>query len=345
MKKIATLFLMLGIFLPLGVSAQSSEQVLAELMDLLAGKSTVPAPSPASVSASSTMPAAAAASQAKTSTTAEPAVLPPFYLFDIDGNKPKVDPNIAAMQSAVNSLMLQLAAITSAMPAVATSTATTTPATTSAPVAPPRFVFKKDLKLGSRGAEVKELQLILIARKLLFGEPTGYFGILTQTALVTFQEELGLPGVGTVGPKTRAVLNALPAERFTSEPPALYPFGVPSTPRISSSTSMSFASSTTGSSTIPVGSSTPMFDYFAPPVSVTMTLLPTEAPVGGSTAVTWIAENATSCEASDGWSGMKSTIGAARIEPLQFSLNFVLTCTGPGGIASTTALVVVGDEQ
>ncbi len=344
MKKTAVSLLVALAFVPVIVGAQTSDDVILDLLRSLEGP-PVSITIAATTSATTVVPQTSPLKTTPTPTNPIVQIMPPLQLFSIDGNQQKPDPNVAVMKNILQLLVAQHAALT-ASTAQAPPVATTSPIATSTEEAPPaRFLFKKDLRQGSRGPEVIELQKLLIARKLLFGEPTAFFGILTKTALITFQEELGLPGVGTVGPKTREILNALPADRFTTEPPVVSFFGTPSVAKISSSTSAALTASSTGTSTPSTGTSSPMFDFFAPPVSVSMSLLPSEAPVGGSTAVTWISQNATSCVASDGWDGPKPTLGAARIEPLQFSLNFVITCTGPGGIASTSALVVVGGEE
>ncbi len=346
MRRIAATLIALIACAPFVAVAQTSDDVILDLLRSLEGPvgttASISATAAASAALSVEKPVLVVQQPASTSIPQQSAIMNSFTLFNVDGNAPRPDPNVLAMRSALDALVAQLAALTaSKTQAPPVPAATTTEATTTAEVVPPppqRAMFKKDLKQGSRGDEVKQLQELLIARGYLFGEATGYFGILTRTALITFQEERGLPGVGTVGPKTRALLNTLPLERMSVVPPPLT-LGLPAIPFISSSTSAVFNASSTDAS------STPMFDSFAAPVSVSMSLLPTEAPVGGSTAITWISQNATSCDASDGWSGSKPTLGAARIEPLQFSLNFVITCTGPGGIASTSALVVVGGEQ
>jgi hypothetical protein len=77
---------------------------------------------------------------------------------------------------------------------------------------------------------------------------------------------------------------------------------------------------------------------------VSLSLLPARVGIGGSVSLTWLTQNATSCEGSDGWSGPKPTLGAAVVEPLSFSLTFVLTCRGPQGVASTSATVTVIEE-
>ncbi len=67
--------------------------------------------------------------------------------------------------------------------------------------------FTLSLSLGSTGAEVTALQNLLIGQGLLSGTATGYFGALTQAAVMKFQTAHGLSAVGNVGPQTRAALN------------------------------------------------------------------------------------------------------------------------------------------
>ena len=86
-----------------------------------------------------------------------------------------------------------------------------TPASVSLPsTASPVAVFVKTLGVGSKGAEVKQLQQTL--RELgFFKHPTntGLFGPATRAAVVAFQKAQGFKTApGTVGPATRAALNA-----------------------------------------------------------------------------------------------------------------------------------------
>ncbi len=70
------------------------------------------------------------------------------------------------------------------------------------------YHFTLTLRLGSRGTEVTELQKVLIAGGFLkIPAPTGYFGLLTQTAVKLYQTKYGIPSTGLVGPLTRAQLN------------------------------------------------------------------------------------------------------------------------------------------
>lgn len=71
-----------------------------------------------------------------------------------------------------------------------------------------RFLFLKDLKLGSRSNDVKELQKILIAAKMLpVYPPTEYFGALTQSALKKWQTANGVPVTGFLDVASRVYLN------------------------------------------------------------------------------------------------------------------------------------------
>ena len=70
-----------------------------------------------------------------------------------------------------------------------------------------KFNFTQNIKLGSVGNEVMELQKFLNANG--FGTLTvdGNFGPMTKAAVIKFQLANGLVGDGVVGPLTRAVLN------------------------------------------------------------------------------------------------------------------------------------------
>jgi len=84
----------------------------------------------------------------------------------------------------------------------------------------PSFQFKSDLRLGSQGDEVKELQKCLAKDPEVYpeGEITGYFGNKTKMAVIKFQEKYaseilksyGLTsGTGVVLKSTRKKLNEL----------------------------------------------------------------------------------------------------------------------------------------
>ncbi len=69
------------------------------------------------------------------------------------------------------------------------------------------FQFTLLLKLGSRGPEVMELQKLLNNKGYDCGVADGTFGQKTKNCVALFQISNGLPGVGIVGPMTRATLN------------------------------------------------------------------------------------------------------------------------------------------
>lgn len=80
----------------------------------------------------------------------------------------------------------------------------TTPASANTGTA---YTFTQYLAYGASGAEVTQLQNVLIALNLLPSPPTGWFGPLTEQAVVQYQAQHGIEQTGTVGPLTRAQLN------------------------------------------------------------------------------------------------------------------------------------------
>jgi hypothetical protein len=338
MKKTALLVL-LSLCMPLIAAAQTDDVIAMLLAQVGTPAVTQSASSTVSLepSAESVPVPASAAQSAPVITALQGSV--PYTLFAIDGNVTKPSSEIASLQAMLASLVSQLAAIASSTPAVATSSATSTEV--SEEEIETAFEFTRDLKIGSRGTDVQALQDLLEGLGFFVGESTGYYGVQTRNAVQAFQFDRGLPTVGVVGPRTRTSLNdALQAgDEMLVEAPKQ---GLIT---IATSTPMNFptATSSTATSSDATATSTPATAE-AGPVDMQMTLMPNKAPVGGSVSIMWISQNATTCEASDGWTGAKPTMGAAVIEPLAFSLNFVLTCTGPGGSASTSALVEVGEE-
>lgn len=77
----------------------------------------------------------------------------------------------------------------------------------------------------------------------------------------------------------------------------------------------------------------------APTVSISAS--PTSVTSGGSSTLSWSSTNATSCTASNGWSGSKTTSGSVLTGGLYSSTTYTLTCTGPGGSTSSSATVTV----
>ncbi len=68
--------------------------------------------------------------------------------------------------------------------------------------------FDNNLRVGSRGPEVVELQTRLTALGFYNGPITGFFGPLTRAAVIRFQAAHGLPQTGFFGPMTRAIINS-----------------------------------------------------------------------------------------------------------------------------------------
>ncbi|MBI2464186.1 peptidoglycan-binding protein [Candidatus Peregrinibacteria bacterium] len=83
--------------------------------------------------------------------------------------------------------------------------------------------FDGAISLGDSGEKVRLLQEELRKLGYLRIEPTGYFGPTTEHAVSKFQQALGIiqaetdRGAGTIGPKTREVINTLLGERRKSK--------------------------------------------------------------------------------------------------------------------------------
>jgi len=77
------------------------------------------------------------------------------------------------------------------------------------------LAFTQDLKLGDSGDDVKRLQEELKKFNLFRTEATGFYGEVTQNAVIKFQQKKGIieeknsSGSGTFGPKTRDTLNGI----------------------------------------------------------------------------------------------------------------------------------------
>jgi hypothetical protein len=84
--------------------------------------------------------------------------------------------------------------------------------------------------------------------------------------------------------------------------------------------------------TIAATSAMPTVQLVANPASITS---------GSSSTLMWSSTNASSCSASGGWSGAKSTSGSQSTGNLTANATFILTCTGAAGSASQSAIVSV----
>jgi len=72
------------------------------------------------------------------------------------------------------------------------------------------------LDIGSTGSNVTQLQQFLATNPSIYpaGTVSGYFGPLTQAAVVQFQVAYGIPQAGRVGPATQAKINDIMSSGF-----------------------------------------------------------------------------------------------------------------------------------
>lgn len=77
------------------------------------------------------------------------------------------------------------------------------------------------------------------------------------------------------------------------------------------------------------------------PPSVVLTATPTTVAASVASTLTWSSADATSCTASGGWTGTKTTSGTESTGPLTASTAFTLACEGPGGSGTRTVTVTV----
>lgn len=78
-----------------------------------------------------------------------------------------------------------------------------------------------------------------------------------------------------------------------------------------------------------------------PAPTVTLNSSASSVASGGTVTLTWSTQNATSCSASDGWSGTEPTSGSATSPAITVATKFTLTCTGPGGSTSQSVSVTI----
>jgi hypothetical protein len=103
------------------------------------------------------------------------------------------------LSTQLQSLQSQLAALQSQ--ASRNSNGTTSGATAKL------YNFTEFLSIGSQGAQVTALQQLLTKDGFYTGPITGYYGLLTESAVKKFQSAHGIDAKGYVGPSTRVALN------------------------------------------------------------------------------------------------------------------------------------------
>ncbi len=76
--------------------------------------------------------------------------------------------------------------------------------------------ISSQLDLGSTGSDVTQLQQFLAGNRQIYpaGTVSGYFGPLTQAAVVQFQAAYDIPQVGRVGPATQSKINDIMSSGF-----------------------------------------------------------------------------------------------------------------------------------
>ncbi len=75
--------------------------------------------------------------------------------------------------------------------------------------------------------------------------------------------------------------------------------------------------------------------------TMSLTANPASVTAGATSTLTWNSTNATSCTASNGWSGTKATSGSEATAAINANTTYVLSCTGSGGTTSANATVTI----
>lgn len=98
------------------------------------------------------------------------------------------------------------------------------------------------------------------------------------------------------------------------------------------------------SSTAAAGSSVTLVVSSGPPKPVvSLQANPGVTGAGQPVTLTWSSSAATSCSATNGWSGSQPTSGTTQIIPQSLPITFTLTCSGTGGSTSASATVLTGE--
>jgi len=126
--------------------------------------------------------------------------------------------------------------------------------------------------------------------------------------------------------------NGWSGKRSTSGSQTFFPVNSPTTYTLTCSSS---AGSTSQSVTVAVA---PVLPPVTPPPTLSLSASPTSITQGNSSTISWTSINATSCTASNGWSGSKATSGSQSVSPLT-ATTYTLTCTGNGGNTSQSVTV------
>jgi hypothetical protein len=83
-------------------------------------------------------------------------------------------------------------------------------------------------------------------------------------------------------------------------------------------------------------------DTYPVPPNISIGVTPSVITAGKSTMLVWNATNADSCTASGDWSGAQAASGSESASPtMPGASSFTLSCTGPGGDATLSAIINV----
>lgn len=82
----------------------------------------------------------------------------------------------------------------------------------------------------------------------------------------------------------------------------------------------------------------------AAPATVTLSASPAANHAGSSSVLKWSSTNATSCNASGGWSGTQPTNGSVSVAPTS-STTYILACAGPGGAGKASVVITVTSAE
>ncbi len=165
-------------------------------------------------------------------------------------------------------------------------------------------VFTTTLTIGSTGAEVTALQVVLnssvdtqvsasgVGSK---GMETAYFGTATQAAVIKFQIKNGVSGTGVVGPLTRAVLNAMGGSVATTS--AAFTAGCTSAAGFSSTTGLACAA--VAATTLPAGcASATGFSSTTGKACVAVAVVAVTLPAGCASATGFSSTTGAKCDST-----------------------------------------------
>jgi putative peptidoglycan binding protein len=151
-----------------------------------------------------------------TTTTATPAVTQTTTVTPTTQGTASVVVNAAllteiqALQTAVTQVLAQIQSIQTQLSQLVAQVNAGSGSTASTNVSAAANVssnFTELLTLGSQDAQVTALQNRLAALGFYSGPVTGYYGSLTQSAVMKYQTAHGISATGSLGPSTRAALN------------------------------------------------------------------------------------------------------------------------------------------